>query len=79
VLTKELLLAKIPRHSNGRFKCPPLQEIWRLLSSYKYNEMELKILAGEIQEYVEKFGHEGPFVLKSKRRQHDPVMHYTGK
>ena len=70
MLTKEHLLARLPRTSGGTLKGQDQsREILRLLSSYKYTEKELRLFAAEIQDLVERYGHEGYFVLKKNRKE----------
>jgi len=67
MLTKEALIAKIPRTSNGKIKGEEGRRLERLISSYRYSEQELAMIETEINGLVQHYGHEGVYAKGSRK------------
>ena len=72
-ILKDELLDRIPRHANGRLKGgEESKRLIRLLNSYRFDALEMKMLKVEVDHLVEHYGHPGQFILKKHRRK--PMM-----
>lgn len=67
-LTKEKLLALLPKKQNGDLKGgEEAKEISRLLNFYRYTQKDLRIFKAQIDVLCEHYGHSGIYFPKRER------------
>jgi hypothetical protein len=66
-MTQTEIIRMIPETSNGKPKHVRLAEIKRLLSTYKYEGVELKLIAAEVDQFCQRYKRSGPYKAAGRR------------